>query len=75
LIDQASALFLKEFFNALAADFSITGSYAKLIPILAGNNVANEISGPVGALLRGIGNRYRETVKYLPTLLLKIWRI
>lgn len=62
--DQASALFLKEFFNALAAVFSISGSYAKLIPIIAGSNVAKETSGALGALLGGVGNGYRETVKY-----------
>jgi hypothetical protein len=51
-------------FNALAAVFSTTGSYAKLIPIIAGNNVAKETSGALGALLGGIGNGYRETVHY-----------
>lgn len=62
--DQASALFIKEFFNALAAVFSITGAYAKLIPFIAASNVAKETSGAMGALLGGIGNGYRETVKY-----------
>ncbi|KAF2731694.1 hypothetical protein EJ04DRAFT_610071 [Polyplosphaeria fusca] len=62
--DAASALFLQEFFTALATVFSIGGSYAKLIPIIAGNNVAKETSGALAALLGGIGGGYRVTVRF-----------
>lgn len=62
--DQASALFIREFFSALASVFSITGSYAKLIPIIARNNVRKETSGAIASLLSGIGNGYRETVRF-----------
>jgi hypothetical protein len=47
----------------LAAVFSIVGSYAKLIPAIAANNVAKESSSATGALLGGIGNGFKEQVE------------
>jgi hypothetical protein len=61
---KASTLFLQELFNALAATFSITGSYAKLIPIIAKSNPLKETSGATAALLGGIGNGYARSVTY-----------
>ncbi|ORY06159.1 hypothetical protein BCR34DRAFT_632435, partial [Clohesyomyces aquaticus] len=62
--DKAAVLFQEEFFNALDVVFSITGSYAKFIPIIASSNVRKETSGALGALLGGIGNGYWETISY-----------
>ncbi|KAF2022364.1 hypothetical protein BU24DRAFT_458221 [Aaosphaeria arxii CBS 175.79] len=61
--ENASVDFINQFFIALASVFSITGAYSKLIPLIAGSNVLKESASAIAALLGGVGNGYRNTVK------------